>query len=278
MAISQDVTRAVVRLRSGKTMPQVGLGVWRAAAGAETQSAVQTALRLGYRHVDTARVYDNEVDVGRAVKESGVPRAEVFITTKLWNDDHGYDPALRAFDKSLQTLGLDYVDLYLVHWPVPGKRRETWRAMEQIAKDGRARSIGVSNYVVPHLEELLGDASILPEVNQIELHPFLQQRDTRALCEKQGIIVQAYCPLTRGKRLADSTVKAVANRTGKTPAQVMLRWGLQHGHVILPKSVHEERIRENASIFDFELDGAAMNELDALDEGAPVALDPRTHA
>lgn len=262
-------------MNDGRTMPQIGLGVWQAGAGAETRDAVLAALRLGYRHIDTARLYGNEADVGEAVRASGIPRNEIFVTTKLWNDDHGFDSALRAFDKSFSKLGLEYVDLYLIHWPVAGKRLDSWRALERIAKEGRARSIGVSNFLVPHLEELLGVANVVPAANQIELHPFLQQRDTRALCVKHGIVVQAYSPLTRGRRLDHAVLRKVAERVGRTPAQVVLRWGIQHGHAILPKSVHEARIRENAALFDFTLDDGAMSALDGLDEGAAVAWDPR---
>jgi diketogulonate reductase-like aldo/keto reductase len=236
---------------------------------------VKTALSVGYRHIDTARFYANEADVGAAVRASGLPREDIFVTTKLWNDDHGYDRALRAFDGSLERLGLDYVDLYLVHWPVGGKRLETWRAMEKIAKDGRARSVGVSNFLVPHLEELLANCNEPPSVNQIELHPFLQQRETRAICAKHSIVVQAYSPLTRGRRLGHPTIVRIAGRIGRTPGQVILRWGIEHGHVILPKSTNEGRIRENAALFDFHLDADAMRELDALDEGSAVAWDPR---
>jgi diketogulonate reductase-like aldo/keto reductase len=271
-----DVAHAGFALRSGHTIPQIGLGVWQAAAGAETKKAVLTALRVGYRHVDTARLYGNEADVGAAVKASGVPRGEVFVTTKVWNDDHGYDKTLRAFDASLSRLGLEYVDLYLVHWPVGGKRRDTWRAMEQIFANGRARSIGVSNYLVPHLEELLGEAKVLPAVDQIELHPFLQHRDTRAFCAKHGIVVEAYSPLTQGTRLGHPVITRIAKRIERTPAQVILRWGIEHGHVILPKSTHESRIRENADLFDFALDADAMKALDDLDEGAATSWDPRT--
>jgi diketogulonate reductase-like aldo/keto reductase len=263
-------------LPNGRTIPQIGLGVWQAAAGRVTREAVETALRLGYRHIDTAKLYGNEADVGAVVRDGVVPREEVFVTTKLWNDDHGYDRALRAFDGSLARLGLDYVDLYLIHWPVAGSARiETWRALEKIAEEGRARSIGVSNFMVNHLTELLGETSAPPAVNQIELHPFLQHRDTRALCKKHGIVVEAYSPLTRGHQLHHPVLGEVAARLDKTPAQVMLRWGIEHGHVILPKSVREARIRENADIFDFNLDPAALSALDALDEGANVAWDPR---
>ena len=262
-------------LRNGRAIPQIGLGVWQAAAGRTTRDAVLAALRLGYRHIDTAKLYGNEADVGAAVREGVVPREEVFVTTKLWNADHGYDRALRAFDESLARLGLEYVDLYLIHWPVAGRRIETWRALEKIAKDGRAWSIGVSNFMVNHLTELLGETGEPPAVNQIELHPFLQHRETRALCREHGIVVEAYSPLTRGHRLDHPVLREIGARMGKTPAQVILRWGIEHGHVILPKSTHEARIRENADLFDFRLDAAAMKALDGLDEGANEAWDPR---
>lgn len=273
-----DVTTAKLRLHDGNEIPQVGLGVWQAAQGATTRDAVATAIRLGYRHIDTAKIYGNEADVGAAVRDAGVPRSEIFVTTKLWNDDHGYDNALRAFDASLKRLGLDYVDLYLVHWPVAGKRADSWRAMETIKSDGRARSVGVSNFLVKHLEELFLTAKELPSVNQIEMHPFLQQRETRALCEKHKIVVEAYSPLTRGRRLDHDVIVGIAKRIGKTPAQVVLRWGVQKNVVILPKSTREARIKENAAIYDFTLDDAAMKALDDLDEGAAVAWDPRTQA
>jgi len=270
--MSVNTTR--IALATGAQIPQVGLGVWQSPQGAATRDAVTAALDLGYRHVDTARIYRNEADVGAAIKASSVPRAEVFVTTKLWNDDHGYDTALRALDASLGRLGLDYVDLYLVHWPVAGKRRDSWRALERAFADGRARAIGVSNYLVPHLRELLGEAKVVPHVNQIELTPFLQRRDTRALCAEHGIVVEAYSPLTRGQRLGDPTVTAIARAAGRSPAQILLRWGIQHGHVILPKSIHRERIAENAAVFDFTLDAAAMAKLDGLEEGLTVGWDP----
>ena len=273
---SIDVKTATRPLRSGGSIPQVGLGVWQAPRGDVTRDAVLAALRLGYRHVDTARIYGNEKDVGAAVRESGVPRAEVFVTTKLWNDDQGFDPALRAFDASLARLGLDYVDLYLLHWPVAGKRLDSWRALERIKSEGRARHIGVSNFLVPHLEELLAKASEPPSVDQIEIHPFLQQRETRAFCNKHGIVVEAYSPLTSGQRLDHPKVASVAKRAGRSPAQVLLRWAVQHDLVVLPKSTHEKRIKENAALFDFTLDEAAMKELDDLDEGLATGWDPRT--
>jgi diketogulonate reductase-like aldo/keto reductase len=265
-------------LAGGGAIPQLGLGVWQTPRGKATTRAVAAAVAAGYRHIDTARIYGNEADVGAAVRASGLPRRDLFVTTKLWNDDQGYDSALRAFDASLARLGLDDVDLYLVHWPVVGKRRDSWRALERLRRDGRARAIGVSNFMPRHLEELLGEAEIVPAVNQIEVSPFLQQRDTRAFCSRHGIVVEAYSPLTRGQRLDDAAVAAVAARVGRTPAQVMLRWGIQHGLVVLPKSAHEGRIRENAAIFDFALDAEAMAALDGLEESLVTGWDPRRQA
>jgi diketogulonate reductase-like aldo/keto reductase len=273
-----DVTHTTLRLNTGASIPQVGLGVWQSPVGKVTQEAVLAALRFGYRHVDTARVYRNEADVGTAVRQSGVPREQIFVTTKLWNDDQGYDQALRAFDASLQRLGLDYVDLYLLHWPVQGKRLDSWRALERLFEEKRARAIGVSNFLVPHLEELLGKARHVPAVNQIELTPFLQRRETRALCQKQGIVVEAYSPLTRGQKLGHPVVTRIAQRVQRSRAQVLLRWGIQHGLVVLPKSTHAERIAENGSLFDFELDPQAMGELDALEEGLATGWDPAGQA
>jgi len=256
-------------------MPRVGLGVWQMPRGV-AHDAVLSALRAGYRHVDTARIYGNEGDVGAAVRESGVPREEIYVTTKLWNEDQGYDSALRAFDASMKRLGLDYVDLYLIHWPVPGKRRDSWRALEKIRASGRARAIGVSNFMVSHLEELFADAQERPDVNQIEIHPFMQQRDPRAFCKKHGIVVQAYSPLVRGNRLDHPEIRKVAHRVKRTPAQVLLRWALQHDLVVLPKSADAGRQKENAAIFDFSLDAEAMSVLDALEEGHATGWDPRT--
>jgi len=273
-----DVRTASLALNTGASIPQVGLGVWQAPRGTATRDAVATALRTGYRHIDTARVYGNEQDVGAGIAASGVPRSEVFVTTKLWNDDQGYDAARVAFDASLDRLGLDYIDLYLIHWPVPGKRLESWRALERIFHDKRARAIGVSNFMTRHLDELLANATVVPAVDQFELSPFLQHRDTRATCAKHGIVVEAYSPLTRGKRLGHKTVVAIAKRIRKSPAQVLLRWGIQQGVVILPKSVHESRILENAQLFDFTLDDATLRELDGLEEGLATGWDPRDEA
>lgn len=274
--MSESVSSRRVELNNGALIPQVGLGVWQ--SGGATKKAVAAALAGGYRHVDTAAVYGNEAAVGAAVNESGIPREQLFVTTKLWNSDHGFDKALRALDTSLKRLHLDYVDLYLMHWPVQGLRLDTWRAFEQLVADGRARSIGVSNFMVPHLRELQGAAQVLPAVNQIELSPFLQRRDTVALCRTLGIRLEAYSPLTRGQRLAHPTVTAIAAELGKSPAQVLLRWGLQQDFIILPKSVTPERIAQNAALFDFELPAGAMQRLAGLEEGLVTGWDPATQA
>ena len=266
---------STVVLNNGVPIPRVGLGVFQSPRGEATRRAVGEALRLGYRHVDTARIYGNEQDVGVAVRESGIARAEMFVTTKLWNDDHGFDSTLRAFEASLTRLGLEQIDLYLLHWPVPGKRSESWRALERLLSDGRVRAIGVSNFMPNHLEELLHRAKVVPAINQIEVTPFLQQRDVRAACDKHGIVVEAYSPLTRALRLSHPVVAEVARRLGRSPAQVLLRWGLQHGMVVLPKSTHTDRIAENAALFDFEIPPQSMAELDGLEEGLVTGWDPR---
>jgi len=262
-------------LNNGVVIPRLGLGVYLAARGEQTRRAVREALRVGYRHIDTAKDYGNERDVGAAVRASGLPRGEVFVTTKLWNDDQGFDRARRAFDASLARLGLEYVDLYLLHWPVPGLRLDSWRALEGIYREGRVRAIGVSNFMVHHLEELLAQAEIVPAVNQIEISPFLQQREVRAFCARHGIAVEAYSPLTRGHRLGHPVVSSIAQRTKRSPAQVLLRWAWQHGLIVLPKSTRPERIAENAALFDFALSPEAMAELDALEEGLATGWDPR---
>jgi diketogulonate reductase-like aldo/keto reductase len=273
-----NVTTATLLLNTGARIPQVGLGVWQSPRGETTQEAVSTALRLGYRHVDTARIYGNEADVGDGLRASGVPREQVFVTTKLWNADQGLEPALRAFDASLQRLRLDYVDLYLLHWPVAKLRLDSWRALERLFAEKRARAIGVSNFLKPHLDELLAHAKVVPAVNQIELTPFLQRRETVEMCQARGIVVEAYSPLTHGERLAHPVLVDVARRVARTPAQVLLRWGIQKDVVVLPKSTREARIAENAAVFDFTLDAAAMNALDALEEGLATGWDPAQQA
>lgn len=267
-----------IRLASGHSIPQLGLGVWQSPQGAPTRDAVTAALRLGYRHIDTARVYRNEPDVGAAVRESDIPRDQIFVTTKLWNDDQGYDSTLRAFDKSLERLNIEYIDLYLIHWPVAGKRLDSWRALEKLHADGRARSIGVSNFLVPHLQELVATAKTPPHANQIELSPFLQRRPTVELFKKLGIAIEAYSPLTRGEKLGDPVVATIAREIGKTAAQVLLRWSVQHGYIVLPKSVRAERIAENGAIFDFTLSDEQMSRLDALEENLVTGWDPAEQA
>ena len=272
--MTDNVTTTALQLNSGARIPQVGLGVWQ--AGGATKKAVLAALAAGYRHVDTAAIYGNEAPVGAAIAESGLPREQVFVTTKLWNQEQGYDRALRAFDASLKRLGLDYVDLYLIHWPVPELRLESWRALEQLHADKRARSVGVSNFLVPHLRELTGAAKLLPAVNQIELTPFLQRSDTVALCQELGITLEAYSPLTRGKRLDHPVLVELAQQAQRSPAQVLLRWGIQRGFVILPKAVKPPHIEQNAMLFDFSLDDSAMQQLNALEEGLVTGWNPES--
>jgi len=268
-----DIT-STSTLNNGSAIPLLGLGVFRSGKGKGTQDAVRWALEAGYRHIDTAHIYGNEADVGKALRASGVPRDQVFVTTKLWNDDHGYDETLRAFDVSLEALGTGYVDLYLMHWPVPERRLDSWRAMEQLAAQGRCRAIGVSNFLERHLKELARVARVVPAVNQIELHPFLQQRETVEWCRANGIAVEAYSPLTKGRQLDHPALETIARAVGRTPAQVLIRWSLQHGFVVLPKSVNRTRVVENATVFDFELDRSHMAELDALEEDLHTAWDP----
>jgi diketogulonate reductase-like aldo/keto reductase len=268
-----DLT-STVRLNNGVEMPWVGFGTFKSEPGTATEQAVTWALEIGYRHVDTAAAYGNEADVGRAVRASGIERSKVFITTKVWNADQGYEQTLRAFEESSRKLGLDAVDLYLIHWPVPGRFVDTWRAMEKLYADGRVRAIGVSNFKVHHLEELAKTATVPPAVNQVEFHPFLLQPELLAYDLAKGIRHEAWSPLTRGRSLDDPVIARVARAHGRSPAQVLLRWDLQHGVVTIPKSVHRERIAENAALFDFELAPAEMASIDGLDTGIRIGPDP----
>ncbi|MER5253578.1 MULTISPECIES: aldo/keto reductase [unclassified Streptomyces] len=259
-------------------MPQLGFGVWQVPDD-EARSAVATALEAGYRSIDTAAIYANEEGTGKAIAESGIAREELFVTTKLWNADQGYDSTLRAFDASLEKLGLDQVDLYLIHWPLPSKGLavDTYKAFEKIQADGRARSIGVSNFLPEHLEKLISETSVIPAVNQIELHPHLQQRASREFHAEQGIATEAWSPLGQGKGLLEvPAIIAIAQKHGRTPAQVVLRWHLQLGNVVIPKSVTPSRIKENIDVFGFELDPEDMAAISALNEDRRLGPDPVT--
>lgn len=263
-----------VKLNNGGEIPVLGLGVFQASAGDETQNAVRWALDAGYRHIDTARIYGNEADVGEAIRASGVPREEIFVTTKLWNSEHGEKHALHACASSLLRLGLDYVDLYLIHWPVQGLRNETWKAFVELQREGKCRAIGVSNYMIHHLEDLLSRSSVVPAVNQIEVSPFNYPRDLLRYCADKGIVVEAYSPLTKGQRLDHPAIVDAAKKYGRTPAQILIRWALQHDLVVLPKSAKRERIIENAAVFDFEIEPRDMAALDSLHEGLHTGWDP----
>ncbi len=261
-------------LNDGHSIPALGLGVYQAPAGRVTHESVSEALRVGYRHIDTAAIYGNEADVGRAILDSGIARSEVFVTTKLWNQQQGYDSALRALERSLALLRLEYVDLYLLHWPVPGKRDDSWRALERARAEGRARSIGVSNFTVHHLQDLLSKSKTVPAVNQVEFSPFLFQRDLLAYCTAHRIQLEAYSPLARAQRFRDPTLQEIAKRHRKSPAQIMVRWALELGLVVIPKSVRPDRILENATVFDFELSAADHDRLAGLDENLRTDWDP----
>lgn len=267
----------VVRLNNGLDMPLLGLGVWL-AKDEETEQAVQWALEAGYRHIDTASVYKNEAAVGRGVKASGLPREELFITTKLWNDDMRAGREREAFEESLKRLGTDYVDLYLLHWAVEGFITRSWKALEEILKEGRAKAIGVCNFQQHHLESLLAEADVVPAINQVECHPLLSQEPLIAFCEKQGIHCEAWGPLGgKGSPLVnDQELAVIGNKYGKTAAQVILRWNVQRGIIVLPKSVHKERIIANGNIFDFSLSDDDMRAISARNENKRLhkALDP----
>jgi 2,5-diketo-D-gluconate reductase A len=266
-----------LELNDGRWIPQLGFGVFQIPDD-ETASAVEHALQTGYRLIDTAAAYGNEKQVGEAIARSGLGRDGVFVTTKLWNNNHGRDAALRAFDRSLERLGLDYVDLYLIHWPAPARALyvETWDALCELRAGGRARSIGVSNFLVEHLERIIEATGAVPAVNQIELHPFLQQSELRAFHSRHGIVTEAWSPLAKGGLLDDPVIAEIAEAVNRTPAQVALRWHIQLGNVVIPKSVTPARIDENSELFDFELDREQVAAIEALDRGARTGPDPAT--
>ena len=263
-----------VELNNGIKMPRFGLGVYQADSGGETEEAVRTALDDGYRLIDTASAYGNEADVGKGIRESGIDREEIFVTTKLWNDDQGYDKAIKAFDTSLEKLGLEYVDLYLVHWPVSGKRIDSYKALEKILKSGKSRAIGVSNFTIRHLEELIKNTEIVPAVNQVEFHSFLFQKELMEFCKENNIQLEAYSPIARAKKFNNPVIQEMSKKYSKTPAQIMIRWILQHKVIAIPKSTHEKRIKENADVFDFEITENDMEKIDSINESMRIAWDP----
>ena len=262
------------QLNNGLQMPWLGFGVLNIEDGQVVEQAVVNALESGYRSIDTATVYGNERGVGRAIRESGIPREDIFLTTKVWNDAQREKRTMAAFEKSLERLETEYVNLYLVHWPVEDCYQETWQVMQKIYQSGRAKAIGVSNFMVHHLEDILGDNQTAPSVNQVEFHPFLVQPDLLEFCRSHNIQVEAWSPLMQGEIFTEQTVQKLAEKYRKTIAQIVLRWDLQHEVVTIPKSTHPKRIAENAQIFDFEISQADMDMLDALDEGKRVGPDP----
>ncbi|GLQ08700.1 oxidoreductase [Devosia yakushimensis] len=268
-----------IELNDGKTIPQLGFGVWQ-IPNDEVGRAVAEAIGAGYRSIDTAQGYGNEKGVGAAIRDSGIARSDLYITSKLRTRDQGYDATLKSFMGSLDRLGLDYLDLFLIHWPVPAqdKYSDTWRAFVQLQRDGRIRSIGVSNFLPEHLDRIIGDSGVAPAVNQIEVHPEFQQRDVRALHRQHNIAIESYSPLGSGAALDNETIGAIASKHGKSPAQAIIRWHLQEGLIVIPKSTHADRIRANIDVFDFELDADDMASIAKLDRrDGKVGSDPATN-
>lgn len=263
-----------VTLSNGVQMPWFGLGVYKVEEGQEVITSVKAALENGYIHIDTAAMYQNEKGVGQAIRESGIPREELFITSKVWNDDQGYESTLKAYETSLSNLEMDYLDLYLIHWPVREKFKDTWKAMEKLYKEGRVRAIGVSNFHVHHLEELLKDAEIKPMVDQIEYHPHLAQLELHEFCKKEGIQLEAWSPLKRGTLLEEPTLVEIGKKYGKSAAQVILRWDLQNEVITIPKSIKPHRIIENANIYDFKLSQEDMERINALNKNERIGSNP----
>ncbi|RIV06366.1 aldo/keto reductase [Priestia flexa] len=267
-----------VTLNNGVKMPGFGLGVFKVEEGPELVEAVKAAIKNGYRNIDTAAIYENEEGVGEGIrqglKETGLSREELFVTSKVWNSDLGYEETLKAYETSLQKLGLDYLDLYLIHWPVERKYKDAWRALETLYKDGKVKAIGVSNFQIHHLEDLLQDAEVKPVINQVEYHPRLTQKELRAYCEQQNIQLEAWSPLMQGELLDNDVLSAIASKHNKSTAQVILRWDVQNGVITIPKSTKEHRIIQNADIFDFKLTSDEMKQIDALNQNHRVGPDP----
>lgn len=260
-------------LNNGVKIPRLGLGTWD-LRGKEAYQAVLWSLNLGYRLIDTASFYGNENEIGEAVKDTNIPREEIFLTTKVWNSDHGYSNTLNAFEKSLKRLKVEYIDLYLIHWPVSGLRNETWKALEEIYESEKTRAIGVCNFTIRHLKELLETSETIPTINQIEFSPFLFQKELMDYCKSKKIVVEAYTPLSRGRKFDNEVVRALVQKYNKTPAQILIRWGLQHEIIEIPKSGNQQHLRENADIFDFTLNREDISQLDELNENFRLVEDP----
>ena len=267
-------SQSFFKMNDGFEIPAVGLGTWKSEPGEVTYQAVLDSLKLGYRHIDTARAYGNEEDVGRAVRDSEVNREDIFVTTKLRYQDEGFESAIEACNKSLKRLDIGYIDLYLIHWPLKDKRVDAWKALEVLKEEGKCRSIGVSNFTIRHLEELKESCNVIPAINQVELHPYHFQQELLSYCNSENILIEAYSPLAHGKKLEEPRLVKIANRLNVTPAQILIRWAIQHGMIPLPKSINKGRIGENFDVFSFEIPSSVMSELDSLDEAYITCWNP----
>lgn len=260
-----------IKLNNGVSIPQLGFGTWQ-LHWPNSYQAVAEAIKIGYRHIDTAHIYLNEKSVGKAIASSGIPRKDIFVVTKLWNGDQ--DHVVKAFDESLNKLGLDYIDLYLIHYPVTATRLAAWHDMEKLLESGRVKAIGVSNFTIKHLEELISNSHVVPAVNQVEFHPYLYQKDLLEFCNDKGIALEAYSPLAHGERIENSVIEDIAKNHNKSNAQVLIRWSLQHGNIVIPKSKNKDRIKENFDVFDFKLNPKEMSAINALNENLRTCWDP----
>jgi len=276
MTMQVDIN-SKLKLNNGIEIPRLGLGTYNITRKKDVDRAIHSALEAGYRLIDTAAAYYNEREIGEAIKSSTVPREEIFITTKLDNSDHGYKSTFRAFEQSLSRLDTDYVDLYLIHWPISRRRNESWKAMEELLEKGKCKAIGVSNYMINHLEDLKKNSSVLPAVNQIEFNPFVFEREVKEYCQNLGVAVEAYTPIARGRKFKHQDIKRLSDKYGKTEAQVMLRWGIQHNVIVIPKSSSPERIKENADIFNFNISDEDMGVMNSLDEDLRYSPDPHNY-
>ena len=276
MTMQVDIN-SKLKLNNGIEIPRLGLGTYNITRKKDVDRAIHSALEAGYRLIDTAAAYYNEREIGEAIKSSTVTREEIFITTKLDNSDHGYKSTFRAFEQSLSRLDTDYVDLYLIHWPISRRRNESWKAMEELLEKGKCKAIGVSNYMINHLEDLKKNSSVLPAVNQIEFNPFVFEREVKEYCQNLGVAVEAYTPIARGRKFKHQDIKRLSDKYGKTEAQVMLRWGIQHNVIVIPKSSSPERIKENADIFNFNISDEDMGVMNSLDEDLRYTPDPHNY-